>query len=82
MSLGALVLTMSELLDNCFARSFFVTSVVSFPSIRMTLANVWHRIGGITITDLTKGRYLFRLYHYVNVNRIEASGLGILIPTF
>lgn len=38
------------------------------------MANVWHPIGGITITDLSEGRFLFRLYHKVYVNILEAGG--------
>ncbi|MBA0748321.1 hypothetical protein Gogos_005160, partial [Gossypium gossypioides] len=29
---------------------------------------------GISISDLNEGRYLFRLYHKVDVDRIEAGG--------
>ncbi|XP_039062850.1 uncharacterized protein LOC120207461 [Hibiscus syriacus] len=42
--------------------------------MRTTLANVWHPIGGIAISELGKGRYLFRLYHVVDVNRIDKEG--------
>lgn len=71
-SLEASIAAVSESLDNCFVGSFFTTSVVSFLVIRVTLAKVWHPIGGISITDLNKGRYLFRLYHCVDANKIEA----------
>lgn len=68
-----------ESLKNCFVGTFLTTSVVSFPSMRATLANVCHLIRGITITYLLGGIYLFRLYHRVDADRIEARGHGILI---
>lgn len=34
-------------------------SVVYFPSLRNTMADIWHPIGGICITDLGEKRYLF-----------------------
>lgn len=40
-----------------------------------TLANVWHPLGGISITDLSNGRFLFHLFHKVDADRIEARGL-------
>lgn len=40
----------------------------------MTLINVWHLIGGISIFDLNNGRFLFRLYHKVDVDHIEVDG--------
>ncbi|MBA0842432.1 hypothetical protein Goarm_002256 [Gossypium armourianum] len=43
-------------------------------SMRVTLVNVGHLIGGISISDLNKGKFLFRLYHKVDVDRIEAGG--------
>ncbi|MBA0598487.1 hypothetical protein Gorai_008247, partial [Gossypium raimondii] len=60
--------------EHCFVGSFLTSSVINFPSIKVTLANVWHPIGGISISDLNEGRYLFRLYHKVDVDTIEAGG--------
>ncbi|KAE8729249.1 hypothetical protein F3Y22_tig00003725pilonHSYRG00223 [Hibiscus syriacus] len=42
--------------------------------MRVTLANVWRPIGGITITDLGENKFLFRLFHDVDVDRIAADG--------
>ncbi|MBA0662923.1 hypothetical protein Goklo_006985 [Gossypium klotzschianum] len=60
--------------EHCFVGSFLTSSGINFPSMKVTLANVWHPIGGISIFDLNEGRYLFRLYHKVDVDRIEAGG--------
>lgn len=69
-------------LENCFVGSFFTMSVVNFQSMKAMLANVWHPIGGITITDISDGRYLFRLYDKVGVDHIELGPPGILIPIY
>lgn len=61
-------------LVNCFVGTFLTSSVVNFQSMRATLVNVWHFIGGISITDIPEDRYLFRLYHKVDVDRIVARG--------
>ncbi|KAE8695396.1 hypothetical protein F3Y22_tig00110716pilonHSYRG00078 [Hibiscus syriacus] len=37
-------------------------------------ASVWRPLGGIAITDVGEGRYLFRLFHEVDMDRIEAGG--------
>lgn len=73
-SLGAPVAVEGESVKNCFVGSFLTNSVILFQSMRATPANVWHPIGGITITDLSGGRYFFRLYHNVDANRIEPGG--------
>lgn len=66
-----LVSAVGESLENNFMGSFLTTSVVNFQSMRLTLANIWHPIGGITITNLYEGRFLYRLYHKVDADRIE-----------
>lgn len=63
---------MDNSLDSCFVGSSLTLSVVHFQSMRATLANVWHLIGGISIIDLSMGRFLFRLFH-MDVDHIEAG---------
>ncbi|KAE8676707.1 hypothetical protein F3Y22_tig00111582pilonHSYRG00737 [Hibiscus syriacus] len=60
--------------DNCFVSSFLTSSTINFMAMRSTLATVWHPIGEIAITELGDGRYLFRLYHHIDFNRIELDG--------
>ncbi|KAK8570944.1 hypothetical protein V6N13_094041 [Hibiscus sabdariffa] len=43
--------------------------------MRATLSNVWHPTKGISISDLGSGRFLFRLYYELDVERIEKGGL-------
>ncbi|KAA3459709.1 nucleolin-like [Gossypium australe] len=45
-------------------------SVVHFPSLRNTLADLWHPIMGICISDLGDKRYLFKFFHEVDIQRV------------
>lgn len=72
-NLGALVVVGEDSVQNYFVGSFLTSSVIYFPSMRATLANVWHSIGGITIINLTDRRYLFRLYYRIDANRIKST---------
>lgn len=58
----------------CLMGTFLTSSVVHFPAMRSTLANVWHPVGGIFITDLENGRFLFRFYFAVDVDRVLSNG--------
>ncbi|KAK8578661.1 hypothetical protein V6N12_069007 [Hibiscus sabdariffa] len=61
-------------LEYCFVGSFLTTSIINFPSMRSTMATVWHPPGSISIYDLGSGRFLFKLYHILDVERIESGG--------
>ncbi|KAL4319330.1 hypothetical protein GQ457_18G014620 [Hibiscus cannabinus] len=60
--------------DLCFVGSFLTTSIINFSSMKSRMVNVWHPPGGISITDLGAGRFLFQLYHVLDVDRIEHGG--------
>nr|KJB65964.1 hypothetical protein B456_010G122700 [Gossypium raimondii] len=42
--------------------------------MRLTLANIWHPIGEVSILDLENGRFFFRFYFKVDVDRVEKNG--------
>ncbi|KAH1106141.1 hypothetical protein J1N35_009909 [Gossypium stocksii] len=63
---------------NRFVGMFLTSSVINF-MISM-LANVWHPIEGVSILDLGNGRFLFRFYFEVDVDRIEKMMLMYDIP--
>ncbi|KAK5836464.1 hypothetical protein PVK06_012254 [Gossypium arboreum] len=48
-------------------------SVVHFPYLRNTMADLWHPIRGICITDLGDKRYLFQFFHEVDMQRMLSS---------
>ncbi|KAK5818581.1 hypothetical protein PVK06_023523 [Gossypium arboreum] len=43
-------------------------------SMQTTLTNIWHSIEGISISNKNERRYLFRLYHTVDVKIIKVEG--------
>ncbi|KAL4377395.1 hypothetical protein GQ457_02G029020 [Hibiscus cannabinus] len=51
---------------HCFVGYFLTTTTVHFQSMRTTVENVWHPIGGISISELGALHYLF--------HRIDAEG--------
>lgn len=59
---------------NCYVGMFLTLSVVHFQAMRSTLANVWHPIGGVSISNLENGSFLFRFYFEVDVDRVERNG--------
>ncbi|MBA0555996.1 hypothetical protein Golob_026139, partial [Gossypium lobatum] len=54
----------------CMVGRVLTDSVVHFPSIRNMLANLWHPLGGISITDIGKKRVLFRFYNMIDLKRV------------
>ncbi|MBA0678140.1 hypothetical protein Goari_019502, partial [Gossypium aridum] len=57
----------------CLVGRCLTDSVVHFPSLRNTMANLWHPIGGICITDIGENRYLFQFFHKVDIARVLAG---------
>ncbi|KAH1114870.1 hypothetical protein J1N35_008248 [Gossypium stocksii] len=37
------------------------------------MANLWHPLGGIQISDLGEKRYLFRFFHKVDVEHVMSG---------
>ncbi|MBA0548824.1 hypothetical protein Golob_019896, partial [Gossypium lobatum] len=52
-------------------------SVVHFPSLRNTMADLWHPIGGICITELGEKRYLFQFFNEVDIERVVAENRAL-----
>lgn len=44
--------------DFCLVNCFLTASVVHFPTMRNAMANLWHPLGGVQITDLGDRCYL------------------------
>ncbi|MBA0573339.1 hypothetical protein Golob_000617 [Gossypium lobatum] len=49
---------------------FLTASLVNFHAMRNTLANMWHPVKGVVISDLGENRFLFKFYHEVDINRV------------
>ncbi|KAH1072497.1 hypothetical protein J1N35_024825 [Gossypium stocksii] len=54
----------------CLVGRYLTDSVVHFPSLRNTMADLWHPIGGICITDLGNKRYLFQFFNEVDIQKV------------
>lgn len=49
---------------------FLKVSVIHFPVIRSTLVNLWHPVRGIEILDIGEKRFLFRFFHWMDLDRV------------
>ena len=65
-----LVDTSSFSYDLCFVGMFLTYSRINFNSMRDVLAELWHPLGGVSITDLGAKRFLFRFYTPVDFERV------------
>ncbi|KAG8490654.1 hypothetical protein CXB51_013877 [Gossypium anomalum] len=54
----------------CLVGRCLTDSVVHFLSLRNTMTDLWHPIGGICISDLGEKRYLFQFFHEVDLQRV------------
>lgn len=61
---------MEQSYQFCLVGRCLTDSVVNFPSLRNTMVNLWHPIGGICITNLGDKRYLFQFFHEVDLQRV------------
>lgn len=57
-------------LQFCLVGTCLTESVVHFPSLRNTLADIWHLIVGVTISELGEKRYLFKFLLLVDIQRV------------
>ncbi|MBA0777426.1 hypothetical protein Gotri_005446, partial [Gossypium trilobum] len=53
---------------------FLTASVVLFPAMRNTMANLWHPLGGVQISYLGERRYLFKFFHEMDIKRVLPGG--------
>ncbi|PPD92765.1 hypothetical protein GOBAR_DD10294 [Gossypium barbadense] len=49
---------------------YLTDSIVHFPLLRNTMADLWHPLRGICISDLGDRRFLFQFYHEVDIQRV------------
>ncbi|KAH1096419.1 hypothetical protein J1N35_013340 [Gossypium stocksii] len=54
----------------CLVGRCLTDGVVNFPSLHNTMADLWHPIGGICISDLGDKRYLFQFFHKIDMQRV------------
>lgn len=56
--------------DLCLVGCFLTGTTVNFQSMKIVLANLWHPLGGATITEIGDKRFLFQFYCEANLSRI------------
>lgn len=59
---------------NCLVGVFLTSIFVHYQAMRSTLASVWHPIGGVSISNLVRERYLFRFYFEVDLDKVLKNG--------
>ncbi|MBA0699614.1 hypothetical protein Goari_001229 [Gossypium aridum] len=56
--------------EHYLVGSFFTASVVHFPAMKNTMANLWHPLKGVQILDLGTRGYLFRFFYEMDIDRV------------
>lgn len=54
----------------CLVGRVLTNSTVHFPSMRTVLAELWHPIEGVLITEIKDKRVLFRFYNEMDLKRV------------
>ncbi|MBA0617812.1 hypothetical protein Godav_027231 [Gossypium davidsonii] len=49
---------------------FLTASIIHYPAMKSTLANLWHPVKGVQIRDLGEKRYLFKFFHVIDMERV------------
>ncbi|MFQ6655135.1 hypothetical protein Gotur_025827 [Gossypium turneri] len=63
----------SFIFQFCLVGRCLTDSVVHFSSLRNTMADLWHPIGGICITEAGEKRYLFQFFNVIDFDRVKAG---------
>ncbi|MBA0762800.1 hypothetical protein Gotri_012368 [Gossypium trilobum] len=61
----------------CLVWRVLIDSVVHFPAMRNILANLWHPLGGVSITNIGEKGSLFRFYYMIDMKREMVFGWDI-----
>ncbi|PPS05385.1 hypothetical protein GOBAR_AA15278 [Gossypium barbadense] len=75
--LSGLLTGRTSLYEFCFVGCFVTASVIHFPDMHNTLANLWHPLGGIQITDLREKQFLFWFFYRVDFDRVHDLPPGL-----
>ncbi|MFQ6657652.1 hypothetical protein Gotur_027237, partial [Gossypium turneri] len=61
----------SQKYEFCLVGYFLTASVINFQAMRNTMANIWHFLGGVMISNLGEKWFLFKFYHELDIGRVE-----------
>lgn len=56
--------------DLTLVGCFLTPKEFNFHSMKSTLANLWHPLGGVTITHIGEKRLTFRFYYAIDIERV------------
>ncbi|KAL8468363.1 hypothetical protein ACS0TY_031547 [Phlomoides rotata] len=59
--------------DHYLVGRFLTQQSVNFMSMKNMMATVWKPIRGVTIRSIGEGRYLFKFFHSLDVQRVMAG---------
>ncbi|PPR86420.1 hypothetical protein GOBAR_AA34272 [Gossypium barbadense] len=54
----------------CLVGCFLTATTINFQSMSLVMANLWHPIGGVSITDIGDKRIIFRFYCEVDRDKV------------
>ncbi|MBA0817421.1 hypothetical protein Gohar_021930 [Gossypium harknessii] len=54
----------------CLVGRVLTDSIVNFPSLKNTLADLWHPLRGVSIMEIEDKRILFRYYSEIDLKRV------------
>ncbi|MBA0692982.1 hypothetical protein Goari_010501 [Gossypium aridum] len=49
---------------------FLIAGIIYYPTMKSTMANLWHPVKGVQIRDLGGKRYLFKFFHIIDMERV------------
>ncbi|MBA0816280.1 hypothetical protein Gohar_000960 [Gossypium harknessii] len=67
---GSQVVKNNFILVGCF----LTASIVHFPAMKSTIANLWHLIRGVQISDLGNKQFSFQLFHKMDLDWVLNEG--------
>ncbi|MBA0754765.1 hypothetical protein Gogos_021980 [Gossypium gossypioides] len=54
----------------CLVRRVLTDSIVNFPSLKNTLADLWHPLRGVSIIEIEEKHILFQFYSKIDLKRV------------
>ncbi|MBA0701650.1 hypothetical protein Goari_022559 [Gossypium aridum] len=54
----------------CLVGRFLTSSVVHFPAMRNMMANLWHPLEGVQISNLGEKYFLFKFFNELNISQV------------
>ncbi|PPR89691.1 hypothetical protein GOBAR_AA30989 [Gossypium barbadense] len=69
-------IAIDNLYELCLVGRVLTDSVGNFPSLKNTLADLWHPLRGVTITEMEDKRIFFKFYSEIDLERVMDVDFG------